>query len=1840
MSASVDERIVQMKFENGQFERAAKESLGTMQKLKNGLNFEGAVKGIAEVEKSVRSFSLDAMGSAIQSVTDKFTALDAVGFRVITRLTDQAINFGKKMIASLTTDQISSGFSKYEQQTSYVQTLMNATGKTIDEIDGYLAKLMWFSDETSYGFTDMASALSQMVTVGGNIDTLTPLLMGVANATAFAGKGAQEYSRIMYNLSQSYAAGYLTYQDWKSVEQAGGASVQLKESLIEAAEQLNIIEKGSVTLGNFSETLTKDKWATREVMEKGFGMFAEMSEMAYQMVQSGEVETATEAYEILGQTYDNVAFKAARSAQEAKTFGEAIDATKDAVSSQWMETFKIIFGNYKEAKVLWTDLSNTLWDLFASGGEARNEFFREWKELGGRDSAIQSVKNLFHGLMSVIQPVQEAFSKVFSGLTATKFADMTKGFENLTASLRLTETGQKNLSIAFEGFFRILKVVRDAIGLLFKALGQVLKLLNPLVTVILYVAGAIGRVVNAIFSIFESVDNLWDLLGSIKSWFSNLKNIFTIEGGGLKGALEVIFAILSQAISQGFEFMGDVLDKDLKELQKFFLSKFKAAFAKLKSAILTVAKAFQTGDWSQVVAYITAGFNMLNNAVNGFFDDIAVSYIEGGEGFSGVVEVIFDQMAFAVRDGFNIVSKVTGMDLSNLRDTWVNKIFDIRNSVVDALFNLKQSIENFDWEALGLQPIINFLGGVVESIKAISVELGNAVKNLFDKLNPFKALEGTLSKLNSKITGSFGEMGGGIKDALSGMGLDEFIKILDTGIFGAVAFGLIKFALAISKLIKDVDTSFIERLGKTLEQVGKSVSDVLDEVGNALKTFQASVKAKIIRQIGVALAILAGALLVLGFIPRENLLQGILGITAALVELTAVIFGLKYAMKDMDPETMSSVGKGLVEVSTAVLILAVAAEKMAKIAQSGYLTPAFMAITGFISELVIVAMALDNMKHDFPKGASMMILLAISVNALVKAVKPLAEIAMIDVSALWNGVGAVAALVAVMTLASTFISAFGKDLKLKGLIQFGTAVLIISYAVKMLGTIPLEQAQQGLEAVMLLMRSMVMFEAVTALAKDMDKAGVGALLVAVSMIALASAVKMLGKIPVDQLLNGSIAVATLLAAVTLSLRNIPEDAPKRAAGVLVLAAALNVLAIALSAFALLSQTGTAVGGGLFIIAVFLTEIAVALNALKETTEGAVALLIFSGALVVLTAALTAFSLVPFPLIIIGLIELAAALAIVIAAGYLANGAALGLIALGMAFRDIGIGMLGLGAGILFLGAGLSLLVAACTAAGAAIGIVASAIIEVVKAIIVGIGNGIVGFAQIIIKAAPVIAEAFATLIKAAIEKLPELLTNFLTFLGEMITAVVSFVSEHGPELIAAGLNFLIFLLTGIRTNIGEIVVTTAEIIANFIKGLSDRIGQIIDAGINFIVSFLNGLADGLRNNQQILIDAIINLGGALIDGLIAGLGAGITFVVDKVMEIGQKILSTIKEFFGIHSPSTVFEDIGVFLIEGLINGITGMIGKAVDAVAGLASKVTGLFKKDDETEDAAKGNMDSLISGYDAKEREAENTARTIIEKVLATIKSFDPRFLDAGKNSLANLIQGFKNKQAEAESTIRTLNSNIVSELRDQQDKWYDAGVYLIKGFIEAIEDNTWMAERAARIMAQRALEEAEEVFDVASPSKEFYRIGRFVVEGFANGVTDNTPYSTMSIGRMAEDSLDTMKRSIDRLSDYVSAEFDDTPVIRPVLDLDDVRNSAKKIDQLLEGSILDVSGIVAKAKNISGILAKTDELKGTDTDESGTVNYQFTQNNYSPKALSRLEIYRQTRNQFDAFQEEMKKE
>ena len=397
MSELLDERVVEMRFDNANFEQNVNQSIKTINKLKDSLDFDNAGESFENISAAAQKCDITPLEKSLENVTVKFDMLEMVAANVLSRIVNQAIDAGTRLAKSLSIDQISAGWSKYEQKTQSVQTIMSATGASIDYVNNKLEKLIWFADETSYDFVDMVNNIGKFTSAGIDLDDAVNSMMGISNWAALSGAGIQQASRAMYNLSQAIGMGYVGIQDWKSIELANMATLEFKQTVIDTAVELGTLRQqadGTITTLDGKEIVTaetmrnslKKQWFTSDVLTTALTEYSDVANQVKEYIDEYEelhgvvlnVNKALAQMEEQGLVeVDSLGYKAFKKAQEAITFTQALNATADAASSGWMRTFEIIFGNYEKATKLWTDLANDMWDIFAGPGETRNESLKD-----------------------------------------------------------------------------------------------------------------------------------------------------------------------------------------------------------------------------------------------------------------------------------------------------------------------------------------------------------------------------------------------------------------------------------------------------------------------------------------------------------------------------------------------------------------------------------------------------------------------------------------------------------------------------------------------------------------------------------------------------------------------------------------------------------------------------------------------------------------------------------------------------------------------------------------------------------------------------------------------------------------------------------------------------------------------------------------------------------------------------------------------------------------------------------------------------------------------------------------------------------------------------------------------------------------------------------------------------------------------------------------------------------------------------------------------------------------------------------------------------------------------
>lgn len=476
MARDIDEKIVQMRFENSDFETGAKQTIKTLDELNRTTDSLGE-----------NTAGLDRLISAIDKVNGQFGVMETVARGALERIGQQAFDAGERLVKSLTVDQMTAGWDKYNDKTRSVKTIMNATGESIDTVNGYLEKLMWYTDETSYDFVDMTSNIGKFTSQGIKLEDATTAMMGIANWAAKAGQGANEASRAMYNLSQALGVGAVKLTDWMSIENANMATKEFKELAIETAKAMGTINGDEVTFQNFRDSL-RDGWFTSEVLIETLRKYGDYSEEVYKLVEEQNI-SAAEAMEQLGAAYDGVGKSAFEAAQIAKTFSDAVDATADAASSRWMSMFELIFGNLEQQEVFWTDMAEYMYDAFVGGLDSVVEALTQWSELDGSIELIGTLETAIEGLVGIVQIWGNAWEIAFGELNGDTIFAVSNAFQYLLMALTPTEELLDNLSRGLAGVLSVLGVVA-------KYVVAVAKGFEPLLVAINHVLGGVGGLIG------------------------------------------------------------------------------------------------------------------------------------------------------------------------------------------------------------------------------------------------------------------------------------------------------------------------------------------------------------------------------------------------------------------------------------------------------------------------------------------------------------------------------------------------------------------------------------------------------------------------------------------------------------------------------------------------------------------------------------------------------------------------------------------------------------------------------------------------------------------------------------------------------------------------------------------------------------------------------------------------------------------------------------------------------------------------------------------------------------------------------------------------------------------------------------------------------------------------------------------------------------------------------------------------------------------------------------------------------------------------------------------------
>ena len=1497
---SVDNRIVNMVFNNAKFEKGVAQTNESLTELKRNLQFTGVEKGFRTLEQAANRVRFNGLTDAISDVELKFSAMSVAAIAAIQNIVNRAVDAGVKIAKSLSVDQITAGFSKYETKTQAVQTIMAATEETWEKeakevgfvgdqmayVESQIEKLNWFTDETSYNLTDMTSNISKFTSSGVRLDTATTAMIGIANAAGLAGSGIQNASHAMEGFSKAIAQGKMTRLNWNWIKTARMDTKQFKRTMIEAAEEAGTLVKVSdglwhtlegtdenhqVSVENF-ETALSDNWLRTDAILKAldkYGKFTNRLYDVYKMVNNSDTESGTIDYTTtssllsyvdavregqlqtkdlekmasaagvsaeemsktlleLGDEVYKLGHRSFAASQEAKTFTEAIDSVKDAVSTGWMTTFELIFGNYLEAKKLWTDLAYELYYVFAESGNERNSLLATWKTLGGRElllaneEATESTEEnigalwtLFYSFVDILETVKESFTDVFGEVTAEGLLDFTQKVKDFADRLTMSEETADNLKDALRGIFSILSLGKDILVAFFKPLSGLFKNGKEGVSIIVELAGSLGRLLSRVSDVVKESGTLAkisrrvsDLVSRIRSrvdpFVKSLTSAFDITRKLLnaltvklpkKGVLESVFEVSDlSGIRKWGRVVGSVFVGVLDSIKMLFFKtnltdKQRSALGKFIETVLDVFEE-AVRRFKSIRPEIESISSLVYSFAQVLVGDKSFSDLSGG--FMGFL-----------KDVLNLFSKLfTGKEFDESR---FEKIKAALDAVKDFFINFRDS----------MKPIVDAIAGIFQKLfnifKGKNV-LGNIALSAINILKKIFGFFGGLAKQIGPLleTGieTIGTVITSVVDALvtafQNGGLEKVVDLFNGGVLGVIG---VKFAGLFGNL-KDLSGILTEPkrllspLTSSLKGFSDAISGLLNAFGLGNRNDDASylnAASQFLKSFAIAVGALAISLVALSTIDYQNLMNAVGAISIVITELLGVMTAMTKLGGSPSPilKFWEKGGKstnpvtGLIVFAGAVLILAAALKTLSTI-DANNVQASLRMFSTIMAELLAIIVVANNIETN------------------------------------------------------------GGD-ALKGLIGLAVSVLILSLALKSISKIPPNALNQAFAVLLGIIGALAVVTRAVSESKGTTAVGFAMLEMAVAISIVATALKKLAGIKdVDSLASSAIALGSVLAAFAgviyflISFAKINPGAMIAAAGsFFIMAAALGVITAAIAALSLLDPYKLALGA-MTLLAIMTVITAILGAAAYIAPPGALlaaagALTIMSVAMLLLVPTLTALSLLDTNKLIaavfaIGMVLvtfiaaaaiLAAEPAIIISLLKLAGAMAL----IGVAATLLGIGLLAIEAAIAGFGAMLDVLLASII---------------------------------IIIDAIPWFLASLATALNKA-------LGSIIDILKTVITAVLTALEELVPQLSQTVITILLAVLTQIGENIGPIVEKLVDIVINIIVALGQKLPELISATAEMLKSVVDALLHTLEDlSAEDIVKAMAGL--AVLAALLVEIG--------------------------------------------------------------------------------------------------------------------------------------------------------------------------------------------------------------------------------------------------------------------------------------------------------------------------------------------------------------------------------
>ena len=952
MSTLIDSRVAEMRFDNRNFERNVATSMSTLDKLKEKLKLKDVATGLENITSAANKVTFSHIGNETDTVGVKFSAMQVAATTALVNLTNAAMQAGTSIANSLIS-AAKSGFQEYETQINAVQTILANTsskGTTLEQVNNALDELNHYADMTIYNFTEMTRNIGTFTAAGVDLDTSVAAIKGIANLAAVSGSTSQQASTAMYQLSQALAAGTVKLQDWNSVVNAGMGGQVFQDALKETARVHGIaIDQMIKDEGSFRETLQKG-WLSSEILTETLSKFTgdlteeQLTSMGY---------TAEQAQEImkLGQTANDAATK-------VKTFTQLIDTLKEANQSGWTQTWEILIGDFEEAKSLWTSVSDQLGNMIQQSADARNNLLQGWKDSGGRTMIIDSVKNVFEGLVTILNSVKEAFTDVFPPITVEQLVKVTEKIKSLSEKFKISEEQANKLKSVFKGVFSILgigvtiiKNVVSAIVQLFShftglgdsvlnvssSVGEWISKLhnsiketnifgNAINTIIGFVGGAIDRVKEFVSVLSDKIDihgfkdivdvlkNIWNMTSGVRASLANtiqgIGNAFkdAFHNGDIKSFLDIVNGgLLATVIVKIKKFISGIADSF--DNSTSIIDHIKSIFGTVKDSLESLQKSVK----ADTLKKIAIAIGVLAASL------LVLSMIDPKRLTSALVAitVLFGELMGAMA----IFEKIAGKSKGALKSVGV--MIAMSTSILILASALKK-ISDLEWNqlAIGLTGILGLMAIVVSAAIAMG-KYGKKLKSGAAQM----VIMATALKILASVCGelsqySWLELGKGLS-GISGM---------------LLAFAGFQF------LMKQIKPTKLLRSATSLVIIGAAL-EIFADVCSKFGQMQWP-------DLGKAGAAIAGILAICaGFELLSGMSGNILASSAALVIMATALNLMVPVLQSLGSMSVDEIVKGIVSIAATMAIIGVAGYALEPVA------PVILAISGAVALLGVACLA-------------------------------------------------------------------------------------------------------------------------------------------------------------------------------------------------------------------------------------------------------------------------------------------------------------------------------------------------------------------------------------------------------------------------------------------------------------------------------------------------------------------------------------------------------------------------------------------------------------------------------------------------------------------------------------------------------------------------------------------------------------------------------------------------------------------------------------------------------------------------------------------------------------------